>query len=52
MWFGNNKYQRTTGGGRAIRRRIFMPIIKKGIAIQINGARYEIRHDGWRRLHP
>ena len=51
MWLNNNKYQRTTGGGRATRRRVFLPVIKKGIAIQVDKARYEIRHDGWRRLH-
>lgn len=52
MFFTKKKYERTVGGGRHIRRRCFLPVIKKGIAIQVNGARYEIRHDGWRRLHP
>ena len=51
MWLSNNKYRRTTGGGRAIRRRIFMPVIKKCVAIQVDGARYEIRYDSWRRVY-
>lgn len=51
MWLRGTNYKRTTGGGRWIRRRIFIPIIKKSIAIQVDGSRYKIRHDGWRRVY-
>jgi len=47
---GDKNYKRTTGGKNKWRRMCWMPVIRNGIAYMKDGARYQVRDDGWRRL--
>ena len=43
-------YKRTSGFKNWMKHRGYLPIIKAGIAHCIDGSKYFVRNDGWRRL--
>lgn len=48
---GNNpKYRRESGYRNYMNQRMYLPMISHGIAKFIDGTRYAVRKDGWRRL--
>jgi hypothetical protein len=46
----NPKWQRETKYRNYINQRIYLPIIRNGIAKMVDGVRYYARADGWRRI--
>lgn len=43
-------YKRTSGYRNWINRRCWLPQVRKGIAVMVDGQQYRVQDDGWRRL--
>jgi hypothetical protein len=47
---GDKNYERTSGYRNWMNRRVWLPIIKNGIAWLAKDRAYDMRDDGWRRV--